>query len=117
MIRFVFEARAPHVVTGQDGRPFGVQAGNVRTVEVYEIRDAPHRDYLGSLTMTSDSHAALIAELAGAAVARAMHAPCHGSDAPPESCTVMPHPLSPHPVCCECRKPWPCPTVEVLPSW
>lgn len=109
--RFLFETRE---------RPFGVWAGNLRVVEIADARDYPHTEHLGSINMTVEQHAALIAELTGAAAARALHRPCHASRQPPELCVDhRAHgsgPQPPVPLCVECRKPWPCPTAEVLPA-
>lgn len=118
--RFLFETRE---------RPFGVWAGNLRVVEIADARDYPHTEHLGSINMTVDQHADLIAELTGAAAARALHRPCHDPDAfgsSDEICEVD-TPIGTHaqrrdeshewrdPRCRECGKAWPCPTAEVLP--
>lgn len=127
--RFAFEARDP-LPSGEDGEPSGVHVGNVRTVEVYDARQDPHRDYLGSLSMASEQHAALVGELIGAAAARALHVPCHDPAAlgSSEEICAAGTPVGTHrdrrgsshewrdPRCQECGKTFPCPTAEVLPS-
>jgi hypothetical protein len=88
---------------------------------MYDCRDYPHRVYIGSMPMTSESYSALAAELAGAAAVRALHTPCHDPASAGELCTRGRHHervrgdrLDWWPGCVECGKPWPCPTVEVL---
>lgn len=108
--RFLFEAHDPD-------RGFGVHAGNLRHVEVLDARDYPHADYLGSLNMTGDQYAALVAELAGVEAVRSLHVPCHVPGSPRELCVAGgEHPGGDTPACRECGKPFPCPTTEVLPS-
>jgi hypothetical protein len=109
--RFLFEGHAPYRV------PEGIHAGDRRHVEVVDARNYPHTDYLGSINMTSEQHSALIGELAGIEAVRALHTPCHVPGTPARWCVVPgEHPDGDVPMCVECRKPYPCPTAEVLPS-
>lgn len=112
--RFAFEVR-DRLPVGEDGRPFGVHVGNVKIVDVFDAREYPHADYLGSLHMTSEQYAALAGELAGVEAVRALHLPCHVPGTLADLCGP-PHPGDPGPKCMECGKAYPCPTTEVLPS-
>lgn len=108
--RWLFEAHDPD-------RGGGVHAGNLRIVEVIDAGEYPHTDYVGSLHMTTEQHSALLAELTGIEAVRSMHSPCHEPGSPRELCVAGgEHPDGDVPACRECGKPYPCPTVEVLPS-
>jgi hypothetical protein len=118
MSRFMFEVHEPRTY-GENGRPYGVHAGNLRVVEIHDAHEGA-REYLGSINMTADQHAALVAELTGVAAVRVLHRPCHADRQPPELCVDRrahaSGPQPPAPLCVECGKRYPCPTTEVLPS-
>lgn len=102
-------------------------APNLTVVEVWDRQES---GYLGSMAMTGAQRSALGAELAAVAAVRELHRPCHDpylSGSPDELCSAE-TPCGTHrdrrrnsrewryPLCRECGKPYPCRTVEVLPS-